>query len=256
MSWLIMSKQLIENLFLPDGGPYALSSAMAARSGSGKTTLLTRLIHDSKFNPKFKETRFIYVSVKEEHLFGPDVEPTTNPMDAIESMTKNKLTVFYPIDSEFYEDDVDAIIEGVFSLASQKRKKKDPIPSFNIIIDDANIVKGFDSRGQPSQMVKKLAIAGRSKRIKGMFVTHRLGNLPRLMNGNLSALVIMNINPMDNDYARKIFGVDFEDIVGNLGGYRWAYVDLLDESINKFNAIEPVKYKPKKKPKKRFSVFS
>ena len=252
-----MSKELIENLFLPDGGPYALSSAMAARSGSGKTTLLTRLIHDSRTNPKFKETRFIYVSVKEEHLFGPDVEPTTSPNDAIGSMMENRLTVFYPIDSEYYEDDVDAIIEGVFSLAGQKRKKKDPIPSFVIIIDDANILKGFDSRGQPSPMVKKLAIAGRSKRIRGMFITHRLGNLPRLMNGNLSALIVMNINPMDNDYARKIFGVDFEEIVGGLGEYRWAYVDLLDESIKKFNPIEPVEYKAKpKKKSKRFGVFS
>ena len=54
-----MSKELIENLFLPDGGPYALSSAMAARSGSGKTTLLTKLVTDARKNPKFKETRFI-----------------------------------------------------------------------------------------------------------------------------------------------------------------------------------------------------
>ncbi len=250
-----MSEQLIENLFLPDGGPYALSSAMAARSGSGKTTLLTKLITDSRKNPKFKETRFIYISVKEEHLFGPDVEPMTDVGSAIKSMSENPITVFYPIDSEHYEDDVDGIIEGVFSLASAKRKKKDPIPSFVIIIDDANIIKGFDSRGQPSPMVKKLAVAGRSKRIRGMFICHRLGSLPRLLNGNLSALLVMNINPMDNDYAKKIFGVDFDEIIGELGEYRWAYVDLLDESIHKYNPIEPVVFKPKPK-KKRFDVFS
>tara|TARA_R110002020_G_scaffold356576_3_gene569111 strand:- start:1301 stop:2056 length:756 start_codon:yes stop_codon:yes gene_type:complete len=251
-----MSKDLIEKLFLPDGGPYALSSAMAARSGSGKTTLLTRLIHDSRKNPKFKETRFIYISVKAEHLFGPDVEPTVEVNDAIKSMASNPVTVFYPLDAEYYEGEVDAIIEGVFHLASAKRKKKDPIPSFVIIIDDANILKGFDSRGQPSPMVKKLAIAGRSKRIRGMFITHRLGNLPRLMNGNLSALIVMNINPMDNDYGRKIFGVDFDPLMGQLEEYRWAYVDLLKESVHKYNAIEPVEYKSKPKKKKRFEVFS
>tara|TARA_R110002020_G_scaffold133557_1_gene298005 strand:+ start:5104 stop:5859 length:756 start_codon:yes stop_codon:yes gene_type:complete len=251
-----MSKNLIENLFLPDGGPYALSSAMAARSGSGKTTLLTRLITDSRKNPKFKETRFIYISVKEEHLFGPDVEPTDDVGAAIKSMSENPVTVFYPTDSEYYEDDVDGIIQGVFALSGAKRKKNDPIPSFVIIIDDANILKGFDSRGQPSPMVKKLAIAGRSKRIRGMFITHRLGNLPRLMNGNLSALIVMNINPMDNDYARKIFGVDFEGIVGGLGEYRWAYIDLLEETIHKYNPIEPVVFKPKPKKKRRFDVFS
>ncbi len=242
-----MSKELIENLFLPDGGPYALSSAMAARSGSGKTTLLTKLISDSRKNPKFKETRFIYISVKEEHLFGPNVEPTNEISEAIKSMTENPITVFYPTDSEYYEEDVDSIIQGVFSLSGAKRKKKDPIPSCVIIIDDANILKGFDSRCQPSPMVKKLAIAGRSKRIRGMFITHRLGNLPRLMNGNLSALIVMNINPMDNDYAGKIFGVDFEPIVGELGEYRWAYIDLLDETIHKYNPVDPIVFKPKPK---------
>tara|TARA_Y100000004_G_C8940040_1_gene423766 strand:- start:731 stop:1486 length:756 start_codon:yes stop_codon:yes gene_type:complete len=251
-----MSKQLIENLFLPDGGPYALSSAMAARSGSGKTTLLTRLIHDSRKNPKFKETRFIYISVKEEHLFGPEIQPTADIDTALKSMRENAITVFYPVDAEYYENDVDMIIDGVFKMSGEKRKKKDPTPSFVIIIDDANILKGFDSRGQPSPMVKKLAIAGRSKRIRGMFITHRLGNLPRLMNGNLSALVVMNINPMDNDYGRKIFGVDFDSIVGELDSYRWAYVDLLKETIEKFNPIEPVEYKPPPKKKKRFGVFS
>ena len=89
-----------------------------------------------------------------------------------------------------------------------------------------------------------------------MFITHRLGNLPRLMNGNLSALIVMNINPMDNDYARKIFGVDFEGIVGGLGEYRWAYIDLLEETIHKYNPIEPVVFKPKPKKKRRFDVFS
>ena len=249
-----MSTQLIENLFLPDGGPYALSSAMAARSGSGKTTLLSKLIIDSRKNPKFKETRFIYISVKEEHLFGPDVEPVTDTDAAIKSMSENSVTVFYPLDTEFYETDVDSIIEGVFKLSGAKRKKKDPIPSFVIIIDDANIIRGFDSRGQPSPMVKKLAVAGRSKRIRGMFITHRLGALPRLMNGNLSALIVMNINPMDNDYAKKIFGVDFDPIVGELGEYRWAYIDLLNETIHKYNPIEPVVFKAKSKPKRR-SIF-
>lgn len=57
-----MSSQLIENLFLPDGGPYALSSAMAARSGSGKTTLLTRLIHDSRKNQIQRNPIYLHIS--------------------------------------------------------------------------------------------------------------------------------------------------------------------------------------------------
>ena len=60
---------MIRNLFLPDGTSHSLSTAMSARSGMGKTTLLTRLITEARKDEAFKETRFVYVSVKAEHLF-------------------------------------------------------------------------------------------------------------------------------------------------------------------------------------------
>ena len=91
-----------------------------------------------------------------------------------------------------------------------------------------------------SQQIKKLAVAGRSKRIRGMFITHRLANLPRLMNGNLSALVVMSVNSMDLDYSRKIFGMDFEPLSQELGEYRWSVVDLIEEKTYRFNPVKPV----------------
>ena len=228
--------EMIRRLFLPDGGSYSLSTAMSARSGSGKTTLLTRLITEARKDEAFQETRFIYVSVKAEHLFKEKkMKPVSSVYAALKNMRKNPITVFYPSDPEFYEADVDSLIDSIFQLSDQN-----PTSSFVVIIDDANILKGFDNRGVPSQQIKKLAVAGRSKRIRGMFITHRLANLPRLMNGNLSALVVMSVNSMDLDYSKRIFGMDFEPLSQELGGYRWSVVDLIEERTYRFNPVKPV----------------
>ena len=228
--------EMVRRLFLPDGGSYSLSTAMSARSGSGKTTLLTRLIAEARKDEAFQETRFIYISVKAEHLFKEKkLKPVSSVHSALKNMRKNPITVFYPMEPEYYEADVDSLIDSIFQLSDQN-----PTSSFVIIIDDANILKGFDNRGIPSQQIKKLAVAGRSKRIRGMFITHRLANLPRLMNGNLSALVVMSVNSMDLDYSKRIFGMDFEPLSQELGAYRWSVVDLIEEKTYRFNPVEPV----------------
>jgi hypothetical protein len=202
----------------------------------GKTTLLTRLITEARKDEAFKETRFVYVSVKAEHLFkDKKIKPVASIDKALKNMRKNPITVFYPMQPEFYEDDVDQLIDSIFHLSDAN-----PEASFTIIIDDANILKGFDNRGVPSQQIKKLAVAGRSKRIRGMFITHRLGNLPRIMNGQLSSLIVMSVNTMDLDYAKKIFGMDFEPLSMELFDYKWAVVDLIDEKTYRFNPVDPV----------------
>jgi hypothetical protein len=136
---------------------------------------------------------------------------------------------------------VDEIIEEAFEMAELNSDAEDGPPRFVILIDDVNILDGFSSRGTISKSVKKLVVAGRSKGILGCFLCHRLGNLPRIMNGNLSGLVVLNINPMDNDYSKKIFGVDFDSHISELGNFRWLYVDLIDESITRYSPV-PAKF--------------
>ena len=231
-----MTNELVEQMFLPDGGPYSLGMSIAATSGSGKTTLLSHLIRSATKMASFKETRFVYVSVKGEHLFGESVKPTSNLDDAIKHMSKNQLTVFYPANPEQYEEDVDALIESVFAMAEGNENA-----SFVVVVDDANILTGFESvNARPSPMLKKAAIAGRSMRIKLVTITHRLGNMPRLFNGNISGMILMNISKMDLDYAKRVFGLDpstMEDLIDDLGGYKWAYIDLLNGDIQRFNPV-------------------
>lgn len=235
-----MTNHLLNKILLPDASPHSLSVVVSARSGSGKTTLITRLVHDALKTPQFKETRFIYVSVKLEHYFGPDVKPQSDLKELQKRLKNNNLAVFYPATPELYEEEVDSLIEMVFDLAGQN-----PEASFTVIVDDCNILQGFDNRGHPSPAMKKIVIAGRSKQIKLIPITHRLANMPRLFNGNISGAILMNMNTMDCEYGKKIYGLDFSDLITGLTDFRWAYIDFIDEHIERFNPVTPVSIKEK-----------
>ena len=223
--------ELLRRLFLSDGGPYALSSAMSARSGSGKTTLLSSLISQATKLEDFKEQRFIYCSLKHENPF-PDAPVVTDRSQLKKRLRKSRIVVFYPLNPEQYEKDIDDIIEAVFDLAHINEGT-----GFHITIDDSNILRGFSNTGRPSGSVMKLAIAGRSKGVRGLFICHRLGNLPRIMNSNLSSLLLLSMNSSDNEYAQKVFGMDFTSLISDLGDFRWSVVDLLDEKIYRFDPL-------------------
>ena len=228
-----MTKNFLTNLLLPDGGPHSLSVAMSARSGSVKTTLITKLIEDALKLNAFDETRFIYVSVKMEHYFGEGIKPTSSLNQLVKSLNKNRVGIFYPNDPAEYENQVDQLIETVFNLSEDNLET-----NFCVIVDDCNILGGFDNRGNPSPSMKKAIIAGRSKRIKLIPITHRLANLPRLFNGNLSGLLLMNMSMMDAEYGQKIYGLELENLIEELDEFKWAFVDLIGLNINRFNPIE------------------
>ena len=221
---------VVRRLFLPDGSPYGLSSAYAARSGSGKTHHLTYMVNRAVKMKEFDNVRFIYLSIKQEDYFG--VEPTSSIPNLFKRLGKEQLVVYYPSDPINYEAEVDYIIEEVFDMSDANDDAK-----FVLLIDDVNVMDGFTSRGFVSPSVKKLVIAGRSKGIVGCFLCHRLGNLPRIMNGNLSSLVVMSINPMDNAYGQKVFGIDFDTEIENLNNYRWIYADLIEEKTFRYAPV-------------------
>ena len=223
--------KILNQLFRADGGPYSLSSAMSARSGSGKTTLLSTLITQATKLPEFKDQRFIYASLKHENPF-KDAPVVRDSSTLMKKLKKQQIVVFYPLIPENYENEIDDLIETIFVIAGNN-----PEIGFHITIDDSNILKGFSSSGHPSGSVKKLAIAGRSKGIRALFVTHKLGFLPRLLNGNISNLIIMSMSGSDSEYARKVFGMDFEGLISELGGFRWSVVDLLEDKIHRFDPI-------------------
>ena len=233
------SRELVDRLFLPEpDSPYSLGTAIAARSGSGKTTLLRGLVMPTLKWKEWKDVRFVYVSMKGDTAF-PEGEYTSDLETAVQSLAKNKLTTFAPADIGYAEYEIDLLIEEIFNLARKNAGKKDR-PGFVVIIDDANVLKGFNSTGRPSSSLMKLSVAGRSMGIRPVFIVHRAANLPRLLNGQLSSLIAMNMGEMDGEYFRKIFGMDLYEITDGLGDFRWAYVDLIQETVTKFQPIQPV----------------
>jgi len=233
------SRELIEKAFLPTpDSPYSLGTAIAARSGSGKTTLIRGLVMPTVKWKEWKNVRFVYISMKGDTAF-PEGEFHGDVGEAIQSIAKNKFTTFAPQEMGDAEGEIDILIEEVFHMARANAGKKER-PLFVIIVDDANVLKGFNSTGRPSSSVMKLAVAGRSMGIRPVFIVHRAANLPRLLNGQLSSLIVMNMGEMDSEYFRKIFGMDLDAITEGLGDFRWAFVDLIEEDFTKFAPIKPL----------------
>ena len=61
------------------------------------------------------------------------------------------------------------------------------------------------------------------------------------MNGNLSGMVLLSISSMDLPYSKKITGIELDGLLPELVDYKWAYVDLINENIHRFNPVEPKK---------------
>jgi hypothetical protein len=222
------SSDLIDRLLLCDGE--GLSCAMAARSGSGKTVLLTHLIESASRLDRFKNQRFVYASMKQETNF--DAPIVGDMTSLVKALKKNRIVTYYPTNPETYEEDIDELIETVFSLAEEN-----PDSGFHLTLDDANVMRGFTNRGEASASVRKLVIAGRSKGVRSLLVTHRLAMLPRLTNANLSGMLLLSMNSADADYGNRVLGMDLDSLIEGLGDYRFAYVDLINESVHRFNPI-------------------
>ena len=228
---------------IPDGSQKGLSSILVARTGSGKTEWLKRMLFDGYKVPESKYHRTIFITPKYENIL--NAPAVADPRSLQKALQKNSIVAYHPVDPEYYDEDVNSVIETIFNLKDEIPAVKDDKGvyheiSYHIVIDDSQILDGFDSRRSPSPSVKKLTIAGRSKKIKGTFVVHRFGALPRIMNGNVGDLIVMNVSSIDLDITKRLFGIDFEPIMPELVDYRWVYTDLLQ------NTPMPTKYAPVK----------
>jgi len=231
------------NWLIPNGSQKGLSSIVVARTGSGKTEWLKRMLFDGYKVPESKYHRTVFITPKYENIL--NAPAVADPRSLQKALQKNSIVAYHPLDPEFYDEDVNAVIETIFNMKDEIPAVKDDKGvyheiSYHIIIDDAQILDGFDSRRSPSPSVKKLIIAGRSKMIKASVIVHRFGALPRVINGNVASLIVMNVSSVDLDITKRLFGIDFEPIMPELVDYRWVYIDLLQ------NTPVPTKYAPVK----------
>lgn len=216
---------------------------VAGLSGSGKTKAVLHALQEaSKGNRWGKKHRFVIIDPKTQ---GGDYDILSDAhMDvatALRSIEKERITVFWP-DMEFLEEQISAIIDHMFWLSDS-----DPKASFTFVLDEAATVI---SGNKVPLAIKKIAVQGRSKRIKPVFVSQR-PILNRWTDGNLSNLLLFRILPMDADLLSKRWGADFVTIDENIKGvpYSFAWFDL---ETGNLNYVSPLPLpKPKRKSKKR-----
>lgn len=226
--------EILERMFLPSGDSYGTSSFFAGRTGAGKTYLMTEMVNQALKAPKFKSTKFIYFSVKQESYWDM---PAYNNADALfQHLQKEQIGIFYPQNPEEYESELDDIIEMVFELQKENRKEG---WSWTLILDDVNVLDGFSNTARPSKMNIKASVAGRSVGVKMVYILHRLGNIPRILNSSLNAGIITAISPMDNEYSKKVLSLDLETHYDSLNRnqYSWAFADVYTGDVSLFKAI-------------------
>lgn len=226
--------QILERMFLPSGDSYGTASFFAGRTGAGKTYLMTEMVNQALKLKQFKATKFVYFSIKQESYW--DMPAFNNADDLFKHLQKNQVGIFYPENPDEYEMELDDIISTIFEM--QKENKKQGW-TWTLILDDVNVMDGFSNQSKPSKMNIKAAVAGRSVGIKPVYILHRIGNVPRLLNSSLNAGIITAISPMDNDYSKKVLSLDMEEYYDSLNKnqYSWAFADIYTGEVSLFNPI-------------------
>ena len=131
-------------------------------------------------------------------------------------LKKNRMMVYYP-DPNFYEQDVDSLIDLTFDI-----REFNPDFKAVVIIDDAQVFLGSRASATPAH--KRLVLTGRSKMIRVVYVSHALV-LNKLLEGQLSWLVSFT-NPLPLEYRNAIarFGYDPEKWAQPMNENEYAYV--------------------------------
>jgi len=240
----------IEELYKPNRK--RLGILWAGTSGSGKTTAVISTLRQAILSPKFGEFhRFVIVDPKVQRgdydLLSP---PITNLSDALRSMNKNRVTLYWPDYEEFdqktLEEDISVIVDEMFNLSQSKDE-----PTFTFVLDEASIVIS-PTRVPPS--LKRLSVQGRAKGILPHFVSQRpLTN--RWMDANLSRVMLFRMLPVDADNLTKRWGVDFVEADETIRKKEYSFIqfDLEDASIRRMNPV-PLP-KPIKREKTRFQKW-
>lgn len=237
-----------EKFWIPDGNRPS-SNSIIARTGAGKTTWARETLKSAlkSKDKNVKGFRMIYVSPKLEDAFKgfPNSVVTSDVTQVFKLLEKNQIVSFLPTEPDKYNEQIDFIIEGMFSLKESNpkinvgsRRNKVMVPlSMQLFVDDAQIIDGFSNRKTPSSSVIKIIVGGRAKALSITFCLHRINALPRVTAGNLSNIIVLSLSSIDSDVEKRIFGVNYEPYYGKLTDYKWLHTDLITEVTTQYSSV-------------------
>jgi len=214
------TKKVLDDLFLPDGSGGRLNTLLWGQAGSGKTTYLETMAHHYLKMSKDPEWRLVYISPKHESLLGQ--EPLFDIAKLEKQLMKNRFVVVFP-SMETLDADVDYIIDTLFELRmANPPYKKSKGFSATVIMDDAQIFLSSRKAASPAQ--KRLALTGRSKMIRGIYVSHNIV-FAKELEGQVSTLIGFT-TPVPSYWKASIerYGYDPEEFADQLASKPFSYV--------------------------------
>jgi hypothetical protein len=190
-----MTNQL-KRLYEPDGKN--LATMVWGQAGSGKSFFIEQTVKDFLRANKSPDMRILYISPKNEGF--ESTKPVYDGNAVFKRLKKHRFVAWWP-SMENLNEQVDDVINGVFDIKASNPKFK-----CCIIIDDAQVF--LSSRKASSDAQKRLALTGRSKHIKAVYVAHNIV-FARELEGQIDLLCgFSNPNPIYYKQSIERFNFD------------------------------------------------
>lgn len=217
---------MLNDLYDVDGSK--LNVMVWGQAGSGKSYFLEQTASAYLRGNQDPYYRMVYIAPKGEgfeSLLGKKEKPVTNLEDFSKSVMRQRTTVFYPPMADL-DLQVDEAINAMFDLRDQN-----PDLKCVIIIDDAQVF--LSSRKAASDAHKRLALTGRSRGLRAIYVSHNIV-FARELEGQITHLVgFSNPNPIYYKQAIERFNFDpapFQEDI-NSKQYSFVYYDVTKNPV-------------------------
>ena len=226
---------MLNRLYLPDGAN--LNVMGWGQAGSGKTVFFQTTLDKFLKKNQNEKLRVVVIAPKSEDWdLGKKRTTIVTNLDALEkSIAENRMSVLYPSIDDL-ENTVDDAINMTFDY-----QQANPESSFIVIIDDAQIF--LSSRRAASDAMKRLALTGRSRRIKGVFIAHNVV-FSRDLEGQVDLLVgFSSPNPIQDRSSIERFNFDPEPFREPLRQRPYSFV-WFDTRDGEPKLMSPIPYAP------------
>ena len=205
------SEQL-NRLYLPDA--HHLNTMIWGMAGSGKSVFIDHTLKQFLKQNKDKHLRVVIVAPKNEDYEWGNISNSLEQLSL--SISMNRVSVLYPSMANI-EGIVDDAINMVFEYQAKNKKS-----SFIFILDDSQVF--LSSRKDGSDSHKRLALTGRSRKIKGIYVAHNI-TFNRSLEGQIDLLVgFSSVNPIYYRASIERFGYDPEPFAADLMEKPYSFV--------------------------------
>lgn len=212
----------------------ALHTTVFGKSGSGKTYAVKQFLYQAIKDVKNfgRNHRFVVIDPKAQpgdyDILAPPIY-AEDFAEIVDSINENRITVIWP-EYEYMAETIEFTIRTLFAFADTQ-----PGFSATIVIDEAG---EFISHQKIPPMVGKLAVQGRAKKLKGVFLNQR-PLLNRKLDSQLQSMFIFDMHDIDADNLQKRWGIIFDDIHNDISSIKFSFyhINFMDNSKRYYGPI-------------------